>query len=245
MVIFRENTEGLYCGVEYRPVPPNLRNVLQEHPHMQRFVDVQSEDMAISCRVVTRRAVQAITRKAFDYAVTHERNSITIVEKPNVLRETSGLMVEEARKIVTEYPAIVLRETNIDAACMWMVRSPEVFDVILTSNLFGDILSDLAAGLVGGLGFAPSGNIGDTYALFEPSHGSAPKYAGLYKVNPIAAILSAKMMLEYLGEFDMANRLERSVARVIEEGKVTTYDCGGTSTTIEVAQEIARNIDTY
>ena len=151
-------------------------------------------------------------------------------------------MLGEARRIAREYPDIELWETNIDAMCMWLVKNPDKYGVLIASNLFGDIISDLSAQLVGGLGFACAANVGDNYALFEPTHGSAPKYAGLYKVNPMATLLSVKMMLEYLNEEEKAQRLESSIARVIAECKVRTYDMGGDATTLEVAEEVARYI---
>jgi 3-isopropylmalate dehydrogenase len=148
-------------------------------------------------------------------------------------------MVRTAREVARNYPGIDLWETNIDAMCMWLIKNPLDYSVLVTSNMFGDILSDLCAQLVGGLGFASSGNIGDDFAVFEPTHGSAPKYAGQYKVNPMAMILTTRMMLEWLGETDMANRLENAIAEVIREGKVRTYDMGGKSKTLEVAEAVA------
>jgi 3-isopropylmalate dehydrogenase len=165
-----------------------------------------------------------------------------VVEKPNVIRETSGMMVFEARKMAKQYPEVELWEANIDAMCMWLIKNPLDYDVLVASNMFGDIISDLCGQLVGGLGFSPSANIGDDYALFEPTHGSAPKYAGKYKVNPIAMLISTKLMLEYIKEKEMADRLEKAIARVIGEEKVRTYDMGGTNTTLEVAEEIARKL---
>ena len=148
-------------------------------------------------------------------------------------------MIREARKIARDYPGIELWETNIDAMCMWLVKNPENYGVLVATNMFGDIVSDLCAQLVGGLGFACSGNIGDKLAVFEPSHGSAPKYVGMNKVNPLAMILSAKMMLDYLGEVDMAMKLDDAVAAVIAEGQVRTYDMGGSSTTTDMAEAVA------
>ncbi|RKY82625.1 isocitrate/isopropylmalate dehydrogenase family protein [candidate division KSB1 bacterium] len=240
LVIFRENTEGLYAGIEFHPVPHKLMNTLLElHPKAKKFKDTPLEDMALSTRIYTRKACRNIVTSAFEYAKKHGYKTVTVVEKPNVIRETSGLMVREARKIAKDYPGIDLWETNIDAMCMWLVKNPQNYGVLVSGNMFGDILSDLSAQLVGGLGFACSGNIGDNYAVFEPTHGSAPKYAGQYKVNPTAMLLSVKMMLSYLGEKEMADRLEQAIAHVIEEGKVRTYDMGGTNTTIEVAQAVA------
>ena len=239
LVVFRENTEGLYAGVEWHPVPDDIRAALEGHPKMKRFADVAGEDLAISTRIFTRKGCQTIVRGAFEYAKKHAYPTVTVVEKPNVIRETSGLMVREARKIAQEYPGIELWETNIDAMCMWLVKNPQDYGVMVSSNMFGDILSDLAAQIVGGLGFACAGNIGDDYAVFEPTHGSAPKYVGQNKVNPIATIRSAKMMLDYLGEAEKAERIERAVARVISEKRVRTYDMGGSSTTTDMADAVA------
>ncbi|HHE51474.1 MAG TPA: isocitrate/isopropylmalate dehydrogenase family protein [Candidatus Acetothermia bacterium] len=240
LVVFRENTEGLYSGVEFHPVPEVIRSALATHPKMKRYDSVSNEDMAISARIFTRKGCQTIARDAFEYAKAHAYPTVTVVEKPNVIRETSGLMVREARKIAQEYPEIELWEANIDAMCMWLVKNPQKYGVLVATNMFGDIISDLSAQLVGGLGFAASGNIGDDYAVFEPTHGSAPKYAGQNKVNPTATIRAAKMMLDYLGEKEMAERIESAVAQVIAEGKVRTYDMGGSSSTTEMAEAIAQ-----
>ncbi|RKY84092.1 isocitrate/isopropylmalate dehydrogenase family protein [candidate division KSB1 bacterium] len=243
LVVFRENTEGLYSGVEFHPLPEELKKLLLEiHPKMSRFRNVSCDDIALSCRIFTRKACQTITRQAFEYAKKYGYKSVTVVEKPNVLRETSGLMVREARKIAREYPGIELWETNIDAMCMWLIKNPQDYGVLVSTNMFGDIISDLCAQLVGGLGFASSGNIGDNFAIFEPTHGSAPKYAGMYKVNPIAMLLATKLMLDYLNETEKSQRLINAISTVIKEGKVRTYDMGGTNTTLEVAEEIARKL---
>lgn len=243
LIIFRENTEGLYAGVEFYPLPDTLRKALEEHPKMKRFKSIPSDEIAISTRIFTRKGCRRILKKAFDYASEHEKKSVTVIEKPNVIRETSGMMIEEARRLASNYPGIESKEVNVDAMCMWLVKNPQNYDVIATSNLFGDIVSDLSAQLVGGLGFACSGNIGDNYALFEPTHGSAPKYAGMYKVNPTAMLLSVKMMLGWLGEKKMADKLENAIATTIREGKIRTYDMGGNSSTIEMAEEIIRNME--
>lgn len=243
LVVVRENTEGLYAGVEFSPVPKNIREALSTHPKMKRFKEVTNEDMAISCRVFTRKACRTIITQAFEYARDYGYNSVTVVEKPNVLRETSGLMVQEARQIAKNYPEIDLWEANIDAMCMWLVKNPENYGVLVSSNMFGDIISDLAAQLVGGPGFAASANFGDEHAIFEPVHGSAPKYAGQNKVNPVAAIRAAKMLLDYLGEHTKANRIEKAIERIIFEGEVRTYDMGGSSSTSEMAEAIASEIE--
>jgi isocitrate/isopropylmalate dehydrogenase len=241
LVVFRENTEGLYGGVEWHPVP-HIMDALGTHPKFKKFSKVPPEDLAISTRIMTRKGCQSIVRGAFEYAKKYNRKSVTLVEKPNVLRETGGLMTREARKIAAEYPNIQFMETNIDAQCMWLVKNPDNYDIMVAENMFGDIISDLAAQLVGGLGFACSGNIGDKYAVFEPTHGSAPKYAGKNKVNPIAMMLTAKMMLDWLGELAMGKKLEDAVASVIAEGKVRTYDMGGTSTTLEMAEAVMKKL---
>jgi len=241
IAVFRENTEGLYAGVEYHPTPKEVFDaLLKTHPKMKKFEGTSLDDLAISTRIFTRKACQNIIRQAFEYAKKHNRKSVTVVEKPNVIRETSGLMVREARKIAEEYPGIELWETNVDAMCMWLVKNPQNYDVLVSSNMFGDIISDLCAQLVGGLGFAASGNIGDNIAVFEPTHGSAPKYAGQYKVNPIAMLNSVKMMLDWLGEKEDATKLDTAIAQVVKEGKIRTYDMGGSNTSLEVAKEISK-----
>ena len=240
LVVFRENTEGLYAGVEFHPLPDEVRAALEKHnDRMRRFAETAGDDIAISCRVFTRKGCENIARQAFEYAKKHGRKTVTIVEKPNVVRETSGLMVRSARKIAKDYPGIELWEANVDAMCMWLVKNPQDYDVLVATNMFGDIISDLCAQLVGGLGFACSGNIGDDFAVFEPTHGSAPKYAGQNKVNPIAMLLSAKLMLDYLGEMDMANRLYDAIGKVVAAKKAATYDMGGTASTTDVARAIA------
>ena len=167
---------------------------------------------------------------------------MTIVEKPNFLRETGGFILDIARKMSKEYPDVELWEANVDAMAMWLVKNPQDYGVLVAENLFGDIISDLGAQLVGGLGFACSGNIGDDYAVFEPTHGSAPKYTGLNKVNPTAMLLATKMMLEWLGESEKAQTLEEAIAAVIIEGKARTYDLKGTSTTLDVANAVASKV---
>jgi 3-isopropylmalate dehydrogenase len=239
LVVFRENTEGLYSGVEFFPFPDEVRETLTAYnAKMTRFEEVPAEEMAVSLRVITKAGARRIIRRAFTYAEEFGYPTVTLVEKPNVLRETSGLMIREAREINKEFPDIDLWETNIDAQMMWLLKDPEDYGVIVTTNMFGDIVSDLAAQLVGGLGFASSGNIGDNFAVFEPTHGSAPKYAGEYKVNPTAMFLATKLMLDWLGETKMAERLEKAIATVIKEGKVRTYDMGGENTTMDVAEAV-------
>ena len=243
LVVFRENTEGLYSGVEFHPLPDDLRTSLTKFSsRMARFDDVPSDEIAISLRIITKTGARRIIRQAFEYARKHDYPTVTLVEKPNVLRETSGLMTREARELAAEYPEIELWETNIDAQMMWLLKNPNDYGVLVTSNMFGDIVSDLSAQLVGGLGFASSGNIGDDFAVFEPTHGSAPKYAGQFKVNPTAMLLAAKLMLNWLEEIEKAHVLETAIAAVIAEGTVRTYDMGGDSSTIDVAQAIVSRL---
>ncbi len=226
VVVFRQNTEGLYGGVEWTNPPAEVLAALNTHPKFRRFAATPPEDLAISSRIFTRRACHRIVRAAFEYARTHGYRSVTVCEKPNVLRETSGMMEEEARKVHADFPEIQLWSTNIDAQMMWLTKNPEDYGVIVAGNMFGDIVSDAFAGLVGGLGFACSGNIGDEVAVFEPTHGSAPKYEELDPpiVNPIAMILSAAMLLDHVGESDRAGRVRDAVAVVVAEGRVRTYD---------------------
>jgi len=224
--VFRQGTEGLYAGIEWTNPPENVRAALNTHPKFKAFANVPGPDLAVSCRVITRNAARRISTAAFEYAKKRGFKGVTICEKPNVVRETSGMMEEVAKEVAKGYPGIALWSTNIDAQLMWLNKNPEEYNVIVSSNLFGDILSDAFAGLVGGLGFAASGNIGDEAAVFEPTHGSAPKYAELSPpiVNPIAMILSAAMMLDHVGEDARANRIRRAIADVVREGKVRTYD---------------------
>lgn len=226
VVIFRQNTEGLYSGVEWTNPPDVVRSALETHTKMAAFKDISSEDLAISCRIFSRKACHRIALEAFKYAKKYGYKSVTICEKPNVIRETSGMLRAEALKIAPDFPDIQLWHTNIDAQMMWLNKNPEDYGIIVSGNMFGDIVSDAFAGLVGGLGFANSANIGETCAIFEPTHGSAPKYQNLSPsiVNPIAMILSACLMLEYLGEDEKAKRIRKAIGDVITEGKVRTYD---------------------
>ena len=224
--VFRQNTEGMYAGIEWTNPPENVRAAIATHAKFKAFAHSPGPDLAVSLRIITRPAARRIVTAAFEYAKRKKFKAVTICEKPNVVRETSGMMEEAAKEIQKNYPDIQLWSTNIDAQLMWLNKNPEDYNVIVASNLFGDILSDAFAGLVGGLGFAASGNIGDTVAVFEPTHGSAPKYAELNPpiVNPIAMILSAAMMVEHVGEVEKGERIKSAVAAVIKEGKVRTYD---------------------
>ncbi|MBS1855394.1 MAG: isocitrate/isopropylmalate dehydrogenase family protein [Acidobacteria bacterium] len=234
LVIFRENTEGMYIGVEFPQVPAEFRTV----PAMRRI----PEDAAISIRSVTPEASRRIVEAAFQYAVKNGRRKVTAVHKANVLRATCGVFLDAANEVAARYPQIQFETANVDAICMWLLKNPLNYDVIVTTNLFGDILSDLCCQLVGGMGFGYSGNIGDRYAVFEPTHGSAPKYAGQRKVNPLATILAAKMMAEWLGELEIARNIEEAVARVVAQGAVRTYDLGGSASTMDVAQSVAQSL---
>jgi isocitrate dehydrogenase (NAD+) len=226
VVVFRQNTEGLYAGVEWTNPAEQVRAAFATHPKFKPFQNVKGEDLAVSLRIITRPAAERICRAAFDYAKKFGYRNVTICEKPNVLRETSGMMEEAAKQVAKDYPGIPLWSTNIDAQTMWLTKNPEDYGCIIASNLFGDVISDAFAGLVGGLGFAASGNIGKEVAVFEPTHGSAPKYAELKPpiVNPIAMILSAAMMLDHIGEREKASRVRGAIAEVVREGKVRTYD---------------------
>ena len=242
-VVFRENTEDLYAGVEFNPVPAAVAAVLaQESKPFAPFKDLPGDQYALSVKVNTRKGSERILRAAFNFAEKFGRKKVTVVHKANVVRATDGLFLETAREVARDFPGIQMDEANVDAICMWLLKNPLSYDVLVAPNLYGDIISDLCAQMVGGLGFACSGNIGDQLAVFEPSHGSAPKYAGQYKVNPIASILAAKMMLDWLGEQQKGAAVEKAVAEVIREGKVRTYDMGGSNTTLEMGQAIAARL---
>ena len=225
-VIFRQNTEGLYSGIEWTNPPKQVRDAFETHSKMKAFSKVPNEELAISTRIVTKKASERIIRAGFEYAKKFGYKNLTLCEKPNVLRETSGMMFKIAREIAKEFPGIALWDTNIDAQMMWLTKNPEDYGVIVAENMFGDIISDGFAGLIGGLGFACSANIGDDAAVFEPTHGSAPKYEKLNPsiVNPIAMFMSAVMMLEHIGENEPALKIRNAIAKVVEEGKVRTYD---------------------
>jgi isocitrate dehydrogenase (NAD+) len=223
LVIVRENTEDLYAGIEFEVDKPETDKLVEtiekiSHRHI-------NEHSGISIKPISRGGTQRIVSYAFDYAVKHGRKKVTAVTKANIMKFTDGLFFDEARKVAKLYAdKIEYEERLIDNMCMQLVQKPELYDVLVLPNLYGDIISDLCAGLVGGLGVAPGANIGKECALFEPVHGSAPKYKGQNKVNPTAMILSGVLMLDYLGETDAARRLENAVAEVIREGKDVTYD---------------------
>jgi 3-isopropylmalate dehydrogenase len=239
LVVFRENTEDLYAGVEFNPVPPELAGTLKGlSKPFAAFASLPGDEYAVSCKINTKKGSERIVRAAFDFARKNGRKKVTIVHKANVVRATDGLFLEEAKKVAKQFPEIQTDDANIDAICMWLLKNPFAYDVLVAPNLYGDIISDLCAQMVGGLGFGCSGNIGEKLAVFEPTHGSAPKYAGQYKVNPIATILAAKMMLDWLGEKEKAARIELGVAEVIKDGRVRTYDMGGRNSTLEMGKAI-------
>ena len=223
LVVVRENTQGLYAGIEHNVIPGEACEAI---------------------RIITRRASERIVRFAFDYASRYGRNKVTAVHKSNILKITDGLFLAVAKEVAAEYPDIEFEDRIVDNMAMQLVRNPNQFDVIVTTNLFGDILSDLCSGLVGGLGMAPGANIGENLAVFEPVHGSAPKYVGKNKVNPSATILSGALMLRHLGENDAAERIERAVETVVSKGDRVTYDLKAdrddptAAGTLEMAQAI-------
>lgn len=241
LVVFRENTEDLYAGVEFNPVPAELSAVLGNlaKTNFAPFSKVPADKLAISCKINTWAGSERIIRRAFEFARQFHRKKVTIVHKANVVRATDGMFLEIGKEVAKEFKDIQMDDANIDAMTMWLLKNPFNYDVLVAPNLYGDIISDLCAQMVGGLGFGCSGNIGDKKAVFEPTHGSAPKYAGMYKVNPIATIMAAKMMLDWLGEKDRAKAIEKSVAKVIQDGKVRTYDMGGSSTTLDMGKAVA------
>ena len=233
LVLVRENTEDLYAGVEFAALSPEAKQIIswaggKIYP-----------DAAISIKPISRTGSTRIIRYAFEYAVAHKRKKVTAVSKANIMKFTDGLFFDVGREIAKAYEGRVeYEERLVDNMCMQLVQKPELYDVLVLPNLYGDILSDLCAGLIGGLGIAPGANMGERDALFEAVHGSAPKYKGLNKVNPTAMLLSAKLMLDHLKETDAAQRLETAVAEVIREGKQVTYDLGGTAGTREMGDAV-------
>jgi isocitrate dehydrogenase (NAD+) len=220
LVIVRENTEDLYAGIEH----------------------MVGEDAAESIKIITRKGSERIVRFAFDYARKHNRRKVTAVHKANIMKCTDGLFLRVAREVAEKYPEIEFEDRIVDNMCMQLVQKPELYDVLVLPNLYGDIVSDLCAGLIGGLGVAPGANFGVDAAVFEPVHGSAPKYAGQDKVNPMALLRSGVLLLEHLGEDAAARRMDEAIAAVVAEGKDVTYDLGGTAGTQGMANAIARRI---
>jgi len=222
IVIVRENTEDLYAGVEFEKGTSTAKELITFINN--KLGDVIKADSGLSIKMITESASRRIIEYAFDYAVEYGRKKVTATQKANIMKYSDGLFLSVAREVAAKYPDIEFQEALIDNLCMQLVRRPQEYDVIVAPNLYGDIISDLCAGLVGGLGLAPGANIGDGIALFEPTHGSAPKYTGQNRVNPMAMMLSGVMMLRHLGEKGAADRIEKAIAGVIAEGKNVTYD---------------------
>jgi len=222
LVVVRENTEDLYAGIEYEAGTDDARAVI-EFLNGRQAKQIHHSS-GISIKPISPEGSERIVRHAFEYARANGRRQVACITKANIMKFTDGLFLAVFREVAGDYPDIEARETLVDALCMGLVQRPEEFDVLVLPNLYGDIVSDLTAGLVGGLGVAPGANIGADAAVFEATHGSAPKYKGQNKVNPTAMILSGKLMLEHLGERDAAERLEAAVAAVIAEGRDVTYD---------------------
>ncbi len=226
LVVVRENTEDLYAGVEFeagRPETGQLIEFINGLPSDRKIL-TGADETGISIKPISKSGTARIVHCAFDYARKNGRKKVTIVHKANIMKYSDGLWLAEAMKVGEQYPDIECEERIVDNMCMQLTQKPELYDVIVLPNLYGDILSDLGAGLIGGLGMAPGANIGPNGAVFEATHGSAPKYKGLNKVNPTALILSGMLMLRHLGEIDAAERLEQAVAAVIAEGRDVTYD---------------------
>ena len=222
LIIVRENTEDLYAGIEYQRGTPELAEL---EDFIERVSKVKlSRDAAISIKYISVAASRRIVKFAFDYARSNKRRKVTAVHKANIMKFSDGLFLATAQEVAKEYPDIQFEDRIVDNMCMQLVQKPELYDVLVLPNLYGDILSDLSAGLIGGLGVAPGANIGEKYAVFEPVHGSAPKYAGQNKVNPMAMMFSGVLMLRYLGERAAADLMDRAMAAVIAEGKDVTYD---------------------
>lgn len=242
LVIVRENSEDLYSGIEFEEGTPATKMIIDSISNLAKR-DIRP-DSGISIKPISRFATDRIVRFAFEYALKNGRRKVTAVHKANIMKMTDGLFLETAREVAREYPDIEFEERIVDNMCMQLVQKPQLYDVLVTPNLYGDILSDLAAGLIGGLGIAPSSNLGDDeLAVFEPAHGSAPKYTGLDKVDPTAQILSGYLMLKHIGQDDAAARVLEGVKSVIAEGRVVTYDIGGEARTSEMAKAIVKAIE--
>lgn len=226
IVIVRENTEDLYAGVEFEAGKPATGELIDfiNKISTDKKIKTKAAETGVSIKPISVSGTERIVRCAFDYAIKHGRKKVTVVHKANIMKYSDGLWLATARKVAEEYKQIEFEDRIVDNMCMQLVQKPELYDVIVLPNLYGDIISDLGAGLVGGLGVAPGENVGPGGAVFEATHGSAPKYKGLNKVNPTALILSGMLMLRHLGEADAADRLEKAVASVIAEGKHVTYD---------------------
>lgn len=242
LVVVRENTEDLYAGIEFDQGHEETKRIIDE---IGTLTDKRIRaDSALSIKPISRFGSERIVRFAFEYAGAHKRRKVTAITKSNIMKSSDGLFQRVAEEVAKGYPEIEFEHKLIDNMCMQLVQKPELYDVLVLPNLYGDIISDLCAGLVGGLGVAPGANIGDTYAVFEATHGSAPKYTGMNKVNPAALILSGVLLLRHIGEFEAAESLEKAVAAVIMEGKDVTYDLkhGGDRTSAVGTQEMAEAI---
>jgi isocitrate dehydrogenase (NAD+) len=222
LVIFRENTEDLYAGIEYEKGSEGSQAIIDLVQKMSNRAIRQ--DSGISIKPISVFGTERIVRAAFEYVKNNNRRKVTAVHKANIMKFSDGLFLEVSREVARDYPDIEFEDRIIDNMCMQLVQKPELYDVLVTENLYGDILSDLAAGLIGGLGMAPGANISKEYAVFEATHGSAPKYKGLNKVNPLAMMLSGVMMLRHLGETDAAEKVDSAIVAIVEEGKDVTYD---------------------
>jgi len=222
LVIVRENTEDLYAGIEYQKGSEGAKAVIDLVKNMSG--NTIRSDSGISIKPISVYGSERIVRFAFEYARKNKRRKVTSVHKANIMKYSDGLFLEVSREVAKEYPDIEFEDKIIDNMCMQLVQKPELYDVLVLPNLYGDIVSDLAAGLIGGLGLAPGANLGSEYAVFEATHGSAPKYKGLNKVNPFAMMLSGVMMLRYLGETTAGENLDNAIASIIKEGKYVTYD---------------------
>ena len=225
LVLVRENTEDLYAGIEFEKGTPACDEIVKTIIRLEpKAASKIKKTVGITIKPISEEGTRRVVRFAFDYARKYGRKKVTSVHKANIMKHTDGLWLEVSRQVAKEYADIEFEDRIVDNMCMQLVQKPELYDVIVLPNLYGDILSDLCAGLVGGLGVAPGGNIGEKGAIFEATHGSAPKYAGLDKVNPVAVILSGMLMLRHIGEDAAADRLEKAVAGVIRDGKDVTYD---------------------
>jgi isocitrate dehydrogenase (NAD+) len=222
LIIVRENTEDIYAGIEFQEGKPETVRMIEE---IEKAVKKSiRHDSGLSIKPISVTGSRRIARFAFEYARANGRKKVTAVHKANIMKFTDGLYLQVAQEVAKEYPDVEFNDRIVDNMSMQLVQNPHEYDVLVLPNLYGDILSDLAAGLVGGLGLAPGANLGDHIAVFEATHGSAPKYAGLNKINPMAMMLSGMMMLRHLGEADAANRVESAIAETIREGKALTYD---------------------
>jgi len=240
LVVVRENTEDVYSGIEFEEGKSETGELIN-FIHTSRNVKI-SDDSGISIKPISRHASERIIRFAFDYARKNNRKKVTGIHKANIMKYSDGIFVKVFHEVAREYPNIQAEDKIVDNMCMQLVQKPALYDVLVLPNLYGDIISDLCAGLVGGLGLAPGANIGEEIAIFEATHGSAPKYKGKNKVNPAAMILSGVLMLRHLGEEEKAEKLENAVARVIAKGETVTYDLGGTATTSQMAKAIIKNL---